>query len=632
MRVTGVRGVCVIVIVVVLAACRPTPEQLVELPTLAPTSTPTATPTPTVTPTPTASHTPTNTPTPTNTNTRLPTFTPIPTETPIPAAQQCRRVVAEAAETAVLYCDGTNADEACNAYPVVDAEADALSQRRVLIANLGNKARIQDIRAIETAAMAADTGIWGLALLKLNGYLGDSLEPGRYSSIVLFGGTTFTSLVPPEVIQIEENAGIPIVDRPPIDPPMTRFTVTTSPPPEGCEFIPHQLLLQSPSAVRFEVNGVLLDVTGTVLITAQAGENMEVTVLEGTAALSSLGSTAELIAGTRAIVALSDELTPRSQPSDIAAYDPRTTQGLFSEADPIFGLLERNIAVPPVPLGDDVAFINSRSGVWTVRTQFEQLNGLLNPGETPDLITIRDAQRQCIWEAGLYVGTQPTVNFEIDVQTPDEQFLTVDAFYPGVPFPDSFFRVPDTDNVYVGRVDGANDIVFEHTLTFNSPVSLTWRMAAFNQPGQVCTGGVILGDGFREAAEAPELQSRVFETWRVELTDNPTEDFYIPPALILPDCAGNGNVPDVPNVTLLSLSQEAGGLAIQGEVPGLALPGTLIEAGDVFVGEVIDDNGRVYSHELRFVGDAGFDWRVMVRSDADVCRIRLIEGQGRRLE
>ncbi|MEL6406737.1 MAG: SH3 domain-containing protein [Chloroflexota bacterium] len=114
----------------------------------------------------------------------------------------------------------------------------------------------------------------------------------------------------------------PVPDLTPPDfAPGQSYRLTTGAIPDGCEGdrAVSGVLFQTPSgtpdAMRLELNGVALEINGTVFITAQASEDLRVNVLEGSATATVDGSSATAFANNAVIVAMSGELAPLGTPN-----------------------------------------------------------------------------------------------------------------------------------------------------------------------------------------------------------------------------------------------------------------------------------------------------------------------------
>ena len=246
-----------------LAACQPRPDEIAEIPTVAvlPTLPPTATLSPTETPThtPTITLTPSDTPTPTATRTRMPTFTPVPID-----------VVGICAETmfnSIAYnqnaCFGLENDEICAGFGVDNVELQPDVEER-LLNRAGTSAATEDILSISTHYNLDDL-LWGMALIYMGGDLAQNFDNANRIAMVVYGGTEVRSLV-----EIDEQAiARQSPNSPPLlDTPFSRMELISTPVDATCNFVPSGVLMQTTLPAVIEVNNVQINFTGTIHIAA----------------------------------------------------------------------------------------------------------------------------------------------------------------------------------------------------------------------------------------------------------------------------------------------------------------------------------------------------------------------------
>lgn len=595
-----------------------TPAPPTETP-LPPTLTPTQTQTPSQTPTPTASRTP------------RPTFTPVVTE----VAATCRELLSDGLAFTQFNCDDARVDRVCYGSAFLESEIRETAEGNSPLRFPGTSASTDDIEQLSVGALDPEEALWGLALVRLGSDRNRPFPNLDYISLVLFGGTRLQNVTPAQSVQEENRRNAPVGQQERLRPPMSSFTLATTPTNTDCGFVPVGALLQAPASARPEgaeliINGVTVTFDGTLYIASQPGADMIVSVLEGSASLA-LGETVqEMITGTQSIVVMTDDLAPLTLPSEMAQYNPNDVRSIFEGASDIFTLLDREISLPAAPSASELALLNTLSGTYTVQTRFTRLDGLLSEGDTPDSTTIAEAQQFCRWTAGQQVGFEYTLPFEI-VMDEDEEFFDIQASYPGVLFPPRFIRLENTQNTYTAT-DETSGAKFEHVITFVSRTELTWRLEAFNLPGTRCTGGVIVGEGAREApVSVQDIASTSFEVWEMELT---LDDFYVPRELILLDCPADDLLTpdDLPGTLLLNVVREDETVSAQSNFAGITLPPQLTQDAanpDVYTGEATNaESGQQFFHRLEFVDESNLLWRLMVRDTAGNCRLGAIEARG----
>lgn len=203
-----------------------------------------------------------------------------------------------------------------------------------------------------------------------SGRLADSswlrvLVPGQPDQ----AGWVFVELVSAET----DIENLPIVDpanfaETPSGPqygPMQAFYFQTGTDDAGCPEAPNSgLLIQTPEGVAevtILTNEVDIQLSGTAYLQAQAGGEMAVNVVEGSAQVTSNGTTRTAVAGTSVSVPMSENLAPSDAPSPPEPYDENNMQNLPTS------ILDRPVTVPPpleiqpgIPLDGEWQF------VWSV--------------------------------------------------------------------------------------------------------------------------------------------------------------------------------------------------------------------------------------------------------------------------
>jgi hypothetical protein len=130
----------------------------------------------------------------------------------------------------------------------------------------------------------------------------------------------------------------------PIDPedlnfgPMQAFQFTSGGLDAPCAEAPNSgMLIQTPegqAAVTISIDEIIIDVSGTAFIQAEADGNLSVNQIDGTSEVTANGSTSIAVEGTTVNVGLDENLTPISTPSPPSATDPEVVQALPVEVLP----------------------------------------------------------------------------------------------------------------------------------------------------------------------------------------------------------------------------------------------------------------------------------------------------------
>lgn len=107
----------------------------------------------------------------------------------------CPDIVRQAIEVAGEVCKTTARNQACYGNLRLDAEVDVPDLQ---FAKAGDLADIANLRSLTTYPMDEEAGIWGVAVLKLQANLPDTL-PGQNVTFILFGDAKVESEISPEL-------------------------------------------------------------------------------------------------------------------------------------------------------------------------------------------------------------------------------------------------------------------------------------------------------------------------------------------------------------------------------------------------------------------------------------------------
>jgi hypothetical protein len=192
---------------------------------------------------------------------------------------------------------------------------------------LGDITDLMNIRTLRLGGMNTRTDEWGMVLMRLQANVPASI-PGQNVLFLLFGDVELddryetTDSSPMQAVRLRTGVGGP-----------------------GCsEAPPSGLLVQTPHGVGrvlLQINGVDVSLGSTVFFTAQAGGDMTVSTLEGSALVHAEGGWSAALPGTQVRIPMTDDLEPAGPPSMPEPYT--YLDMLLLPVDP----LEREIDVQP---------------------------------------------------------------------------------------------------------------------------------------------------------------------------------------------------------------------------------------------------------------------------------------------
>jgi hypothetical protein len=242
----------------------------------------------------------------------------------------CPALIEEALTTVQDACAEIGRNQACygnialEAIPRDEAPAFTFEQQ-------GDLVNIADLQRLQLSSLDEVLGQWGIALMKLQANLPDAL-PGQNVTVLLFGDVEMTNAVEADDDSLT---------------PMQAFTLRTGLGSAACEDAPADgILIQTPAgagAVNLRANGVDIELGSTAYLTAQAGQFMTVSVMDGQGTVTADGVTVDVPAGMQTSIPLDDDLNADGEPSDPVPYDAAPLELL-----PIEVLPEAiTIALPP---------------------------------------------------------------------------------------------------------------------------------------------------------------------------------------------------------------------------------------------------------------------------------------------
>jgi hypothetical protein len=150
--------------------------------------------------------------------------------------------------------------------------------------------------------------------------------------------------------------------------PMQAFSLETGVDDAACSEAPNSgFLIQTPegqASVTVQIDEVVITVDGTSFVQADAGGELDVNQIEGSAEVTANGETSVAVAGTTVSVELDEDLVPVSVPSDPTTTDSSVTQALPTN------LLPTDVTVAtPLPIVEGQPIAGNWQFVWGVQEQ-----------------------------------------------------------------------------------------------------------------------------------------------------------------------------------------------------------------------------------------------------------------------
>lgn len=242
----------------------------------------------------------------------------------------------------VENCDTTERNQACYGHVSIEAHPQAQVEDFQFSA-VSDIERVSDIAALRLNALDEIHDIWGVALMRLQASLPDTL-PGQNVTFVLFGDTEIVNGVTGEVSDY---------------PPMGAFYLRTGLSDPACNNVPESGLLvrteQGVGEIQFAMNGVDIAMGSTLYFQSEPSGLLTVEVYTGSAAIKSPFGTFPMVAGTQLAFPVDHESRVSGPP--IAALAPHHNQ-----ARDFIAKVYPGVNVPPALTQSQVDIVRSMIG------------------------------------------------------------------------------------------------------------------------------------------------------------------------------------------------------------------------------------------------------------------------------
>ncbi len=213
----------------------------------------------------------------------------------------CPTIVNNALEATDNACADTGRNEACYGNVLIVAEPQTGSEDFVF-EQQGDRVAVSDVQSLNLTPMNEDVGTWGVALLRLQANIPDTM-PGQNVTFLVFGNVEITN---------SEGA-------------MNAFYFQSGVGDAPCEEAPDSgILIQTPAGVgevMLTVNGVDIALGSTAFLQAEAGDAMVVALVEGHAVVEAEGESQTFETGFQVSVPLDEHLNPTGPPGEPEMVD-----------------------------------------------------------------------------------------------------------------------------------------------------------------------------------------------------------------------------------------------------------------------------------------------------------------------
>ncbi|MBA3872215.1 MAG: LysM peptidoglycan-binding domain-containing protein [Anaerolineae bacterium] len=258
--------------------------------------------------------------------------TPAPT---IATSLSCDDLVTTALNRANQVCTTLGRNQVCYGNNLIDAELQPNATTN--FSKAGDIVGVDLIRRLTTAPLDTSKQVWGIAIMKIQANLPDTL-PGQNVTFLLYGNAVLDNITPQmQAVVLKTGIG---------------GATTCSNAPKSA------LLIQSPegSQATMSINGASISLGSTAYLTAEENSELTVATIEGSAVVSAANITRVVQPGAQVHLPLGggDGLQVSGPPSQPEPFD---VQAVGQAPLP---LLERQVQLPPpiapvVPTNTSVA-------------------------------------------------------------------------------------------------------------------------------------------------------------------------------------------------------------------------------------------------------------------------------------
>jgi hypothetical protein len=220
-------------------------------------------------------------------------------------AETCPAIVETALQSLDALCQGAARNQACYGHRMLMAEAQP-DVTDFQFDTPGDITPVSTIRALHLQALDEADSAWGVALLRLQANLPDTL-PGQNVTVLLFGDVT---------LRAAEDAGGLV--------PMQAFYFRSGMGDSQCTEVPESgILIQSPGEggpVELTINDVSVELGSTAFLQSNAENGMTLFLLEGQARVTAFEVEQVVPAGTKLTIPVDEDMHAAGPPSAMEVF------------------------------------------------------------------------------------------------------------------------------------------------------------------------------------------------------------------------------------------------------------------------------------------------------------------------
>ena len=222
--------------------------------------------------------------------------------------EPCPALASLAFEQISEFCEDTRQNQVCYGHGAITLESNPAAPD-IQFQTPGDLADLDAIARLQLSPMDEDAGEWGVASMRLQADIPDTL-PGQLLSFLLFGDVTVLTENPDATASTEDEENT-----------LQAYYFQSGFGDTRCEEAPNSgLLIQTPEgigAVHFMLNSVEFELGSVAFLQAIPGDEMRINLLNGFANIRAFGEERQLRGGMRIRIPINDDLTPVGAPSPV---------------------------------------------------------------------------------------------------------------------------------------------------------------------------------------------------------------------------------------------------------------------------------------------------------------------------
>lgn len=274
------------------------------------------------------------------------------------------------------FCTDIGRNEICYGHGPINVVA-SNGAGPINFGQVGDIVAAADIQTLELAPLDVAGNNWGVVMMKLQLNLADT-TPDQNVTVILLGDVTLSS-------SMSADTGA--------QNPLQVFQLTRGSSPSACDLVPQSgLLIQTPHGVGevvFSLNGIDVRLGSTVFLSINDNRRLSITPVEGSARVTSNGTTRTAIAGSKIEVPVNADAQASGEPSLPESY---------ADDESVFQLpidmLERDIDLTEPLSDEELALLDQHQALFNEVEidDADQIFDYITDTDDPDILDYLESE------------------------------------------------------------------------------------------------------------------------------------------------------------------------------------------------------------------------------------------------